>query len=279
MEFAVGHDPREFDERAGPLLRSRVENNVLATILLALLDGRYSEHRPVFASVLDADGEVVAAALRTPPHRIVCSQLNPGLADQFIDAWLAEDPEPPGINAMPATARAIAAAWARRSGRTTRRRLQMALHSLQHVVDPERPASGRLLRASDEHYGLLVAWWRAFAEESGAAGTGAEEAVRARLDGNHVWLWQDRDEPVCLLATNPPVAGAVRIGPVYTPPERRRRGYGTTAVAALSRHELDAGARTCILFTDLANPTSNKIYADVGYRRISDWEEQEFVAG
>jgi hypothetical protein len=32
-----------------------------------------------------------------------------------------------------------------------------------------------------------------------------------------------------------------------------------------------------VLFTDLANPTSNKIYAEVGYRRIADWGQREFV--
>jgi len=31
-----------------------------------------------------------------------------------------------------------------------------------------------------------------------------------------------------------------------------------------------------MLFTDLANATSNKIYAEVGYRRIGDWEEHAF---
>jgi len=40
---------------------------------------------------------------------------------------------------------------------------------------------------------------------------------------------------------------------------------------------LDDGARTCILFTDLANPTSNKIYAEIGYRRCADWQEHEFA--
>jgi predicted GNAT family acetyltransferase len=32
-----------------------------------------------------------------------------------------------------------------------------------------------------------------------------------------------------------------------------------------------------MLFTDLANPTSNKIYAEIGYRRVADWEEHAFV--
>jgi predicted GNAT family acetyltransferase len=63
---------------------------------------------------------------------------------------------------------------------------------------------------------------------------------------------------------------------VYTPPHRRRRGYAGSAVAAASRRALAGGATTCMLFTDLANPTSNKIYAEVGYRRAGDWEEHAF---
>jgi predicted GNAT family acetyltransferase len=67
----------------------------------------------------------------------------------------------------------------------------------------------------------------------------------------------------------------VRIGPVYTPPELRGRGYASSAVAARSRLAIQNGLR-CTLFTDLANPTSNKIYADVGYRRVADWNELVF---
>jgi predicted GNAT family acetyltransferase len=31
--------------------------------------------------------------------------------------------------------------------------------------------------------------------------------------------------------------------------------------------------------TDLTNPTSNKIHAEVGYRRFGDWEEYVFTPG
>ena len=72
------------------------------------------------------------------------------------------------------------------------------------------------------------------------------------------------------------MAGTVRIGPVYTPPEHRRRGYARTAVAAASRQALAQGASRCLLFTDVANRTSNKIYAEVGYERFGEHEEWEF---
>jgi predicted GNAT family acetyltransferase len=67
------------------------------------------------------------------------------------------------------------------------------------------------------------------------------------------------------------------IGPVYTPPALRRRGYAGAGVAAASRRLLDAGASRCVLFTDLDNPTSNKIYYEVGYRRFADWEQHRFT--
>jgi predicted GNAT family acetyltransferase len=69
----------------------------------------------------------------------------------------------------------------------------------------------------------------------------------------------------------------MRVGPVYTPPACRGRGYASAAVASLSQRLLDDGASRCMLFTDLSNPTSNKIYDALGYRRFADWEERRFL--
>jgi uncharacterized protein len=65
----------------------------------------------------------------------------------------------------------------------------------------------------------------------------------------------------------------VRIGPVYTPPELRGRGYATSLAAEVSRRRLAAGRRFCFLYTDLANPTSNAIYERIGYRRVCESAE------
>jgi hypothetical protein len=67
----------------------------------------------------------------------------------------------------------------------------------------------------------------------------------------------------------------IRIGPVYTPPDLRRRGYATALTAALTRSLLERH-RFCFLFTDLANPTSNGIYMRIGYEPVADVEEWRF---
>ena len=71
--------------------------------------------------------------------------------------------------------------------------------------------------------------------------------------------------------------GITRVGPVYTPPEHRRRGYATALVAAWTSELLRRGARRCMLFTDHANPTSNSIYQAVGYRPAGDSLLLDFV--
>jgi predicted GNAT family acetyltransferase len=127
---------------------------------------------------------------------------------------------------------------------------------------------------------LALRWWDGFVADSHVIDGGPETRasnVDFRIAQGHLFLWQDEGRPVSMVAMNPAVAGVIRIGPVYTPDEARRRGYASSAVAAISRLGLDAGAHTCMLYTDLANPTSNKIYADVGYRRFAEWEERVFT--
>jgi predicted GNAT family acetyltransferase len=68
----------------------------------------------------------------------------------------------------------------------------------------------------------------------------------------------------------------VRVTLVYTPPSRRGRGYASACVAALSAMLLGGGRRFCYLFTDLANPTSNRIYAKIGYRPVCDVDVYRF---
>jgi predicted GNAT family acetyltransferase len=277
MEFVFDRDPAEFAAAVQPFLDAHIECNILATVLLGALEGRPIEP-PTLARGLDEQGEVVAAALRLPPWPMLCSELDPVAADLLMGIWLEHDSELRGVNSPAPTGRALAAAWERRTGGRADCRTSMALHVLEAVTDPPRPGAGDLVRASADHRGRLVGWWRAFAQEAGVfAGADPGAVVDARVADGRIWLWESAGAPVSMVATNPSVAGVVRIGPVYTPPQFRRRGYASAAVAAVSRRALQAGARTCMLFTDLANPTSNKIYAQVGYRRIATWAEHEFT--
>ncbi len=83
--------------------------------------------------------------------------------------------------------------------------------------------------------------------------------------------------PVSWASGSQSLPTAARIGPVYTPSDYRRKGYATACVAALSQKLLDQGCKRCFLFTDLANPTSNHIYQQIGYRPVCDWRDYSFI--
>ena len=61
-------------------------------------------------------------------------------------------------------------------------------------------------------------------------------------------------------------------------PDERGRGFATSLVAAQSRWLLEQGRQFCFLYTDLANPTSNRIYARIGYEPVCDSTEITFTA-
>jgi len=272
MRFVLTSDAAEFEARTERLLSAHIECNVLATVLILVLDGVYRNAGAVFSYGLADDEEVRFAAIRTPPHPLLASPLESDVG-AFVGLWLQADPDVDRVTSIATTARAIAAAWAGQTGGAARRAMREAMHVLEDVRDPSRPAPGELRLADAGDRSLLIAWMEEFVSEAGVAGASQGAAMidsRMRREGILVW---DDGQPVSMVGVTPEVAGVVRIGPVYTPPALRRRGYAGSAVAAASRRALTGGARQCMLYTDLDNPTSNKIYAEVGYRRIGDWEE------
>jgi predicted GNAT family acetyltransferase len=151
------------------------------------------------------------------------------------------------------------------------------LYRLDAVVQPPAPPGAwRLAEPGDG--ALIDRWSTGFAEDTGVeSGESIGRDLASRVGDGRVFLWVDGGEPVSLTATAQPIGGVVRVGPVYTPPDRRGRGFASALVAVVSQHALDAGNDCCTLFTDLDNPTSNRIYQAVGYRPICDVGMHEFT--
>jgi predicted GNAT family acetyltransferase len=174
-------------------------------------------------------------------------------------------PEPAGVSG-PAdiVERAVAAL----ADRPEQRRIGLRLFRLDELTQPD-DVIGEPRAATIADRGLIADWYRAFGAEAGALGVNLEEAVDRALASGRVWLWCVYGRPVSLAARREPEAGSARVGPVYTPPTERGHGYGSAVTAAATRDILDLGAIPA-LFTDLANPTSNKIYQQLGYYAVED---------
>ena len=296
MSWQTTADVTEFLAAAGPWLRrERARNTVILSVTETMrvneaAAGRSSRaaagpppsaaagqparqaSRPLFGWWSDPAGAVAGAFMHTPPFPVVLTAVALEAAAELAAVTMAARPVG-GVNAHPEVAEAFGDAWraGRPGGRVDVYRRQR-LYRLAELVWPDPPPDGTARIARDGDAPLTAGWFAAFADEVDDMGKGEDQSAAAREKISHgaVMLWEDGGRPVSIACNTVQVSGMVRIGPVYTPPQARGRGYASAATAALSRRLLEAGAEEVVLFTDLANPVSNSIYQRIGYRPVED---------
>jgi uncharacterized protein len=260
------------------LVEREAENNLLLGISHDIAQGKlYADIEPYLATVTDG-GRIVAAALRTPPHNLHISCAAQEALELIATDAVSLYPDLPGVQGPKDTAKIFAEMWTEFTGSPARLGFAQRIYQLDEVT-PTPSVQGKLRAISRDDIDLAVKWWLGFeAEAYGLHNLElAERSIRARLESETrgLFLWQDQ-VPVAMAGYSGSTPNGMRVGPVYTPPGFRRRGYGTAATAALSQLLLDRGRRYCFLFTDLSNPTSNSIYQRIGYQPIVDVDEYRF---
>jgi predicted GNAT family acetyltransferase len=180
----------------------------------------------------------------------------------------------PGVNADAATAASFAGQWTERCKSGATPLMGMRLYELFDLGDAPR-AAGRLRPAVLDDRSVMIEWTRSFQQEIGEPADDTELRVDRGMAAGQVWVWDD-GEAVSMAVNSEPLQGVVRLAGVYTPHDKRKRGYAEACVHALSRHLVGAGYR-CILYTDLGNPTSNSIYRRIGYRAVAEWLRYRFA--
>jgi GNAT superfamily N-acetyltransferase len=256
------------------LLRDEARYNLELALTARIAGGEvFGDLDPVLLTVHEG-ADLVGAALMTPPWNLLLSPAPP-LAAVPIDKALAEAGiDPPGALGPPETVTHFAAAHCARTGRRDRISREEGVYRLRTLIPP-RPVPGALRQARTDEVDVVIAWERAFQAEV-QAGNMDEDRVRRGVDGDMVWFWDDGG-PRTLVGCGGYTPNGARIGPVYTPPEHRGRGYASAATAAVSDVLMRERGRTyCFLYTDLANPTSNKIYRAIGYEHVTDVREIAF---
>jgi predicted GNAT family acetyltransferase len=277
-------DATEFYRHVEPfLLVHEAEHNLLFGIMNAIMTTNSYQLPPYLACVQQAD-EVVAVAMRTPPYNLLLSNM----ADPSILQWIAQDVqtvfgELRGVLGTKALSKSFADIWEGLSGQKYHLNFQQRIYRLEQV-NPVSGVTGEYRKPTEDNRELLVQWIMDFSAEAveNITREEAERNIHLRLTSDPslrgVRLWYDGGVPVSFAGYSGPTPNGIRIGPVYTPPEYRGRGYASACVAALSQELLDQGRKFVFLFTDLSNPTSNHIYQDIGYMPVSDVDEYRFEA-
>ncbi|WP_020391922.1 GNAT family N-acetyltransferase [Kribbella catacumbae] len=285
MNVRLTSDPAEFQATTFPFLEADpVLHTLIMTNVADRVAGRYpAEAGPAyFVSVHDDAGEVVGAAMRTPGRPVYVGALRADLAAEVAEAYAEVLPELSGVAGDRAAVRAFGQRWtelrglagAGSTGRVAGTESRgTRLHRLDTLTPLVAAGNCRPMRAGDVQ---LAAEWMSDGFPAEAAFLDATWAERQLAQGT-MWFWEVTGEPVSMASFRLPLFGVSRVGPVYTPPERRRNGYAGALTGEISAKVLAQGNQAC-LYTDLANPTSNKIYAQLGYVPVADFIDLTFTA-
>lgn len=269
MRVIPHEDIGEFVREAMPWLeREPVRHNLIATLIAARASGDHPvEEGLILWTIADGEGAIAGVAIQTPPMPMIITDMPPAALEALAGAAKAQGLQRFNGPNTRRLAELIAGGGAVLQSRGS------GLHRLRRVVPPEDvPGHARLALPRD--FEVVFPWVHGFQADVGDDEKLTESQVEARIANGRLWVWEHDGELLSMTARTQPVHGVVRVNFVYTPPELRGHGYASALVAAVSREILDEG-NIPILYTDLANPTSNKIYAAVGFEKIEEpelWE-------
>ena len=148
---------------------------------------------------------------------------------------------------------------------------------LDQLVVPRPVADGTLIcrRPLPREVDLLVEWRVAFMVEAlgfrpstGTTREARDDIIHA-IEQRRQWLLLDHDAPVACAALNARLPDVVQIGGVWTPPDRRNRGYARAVTAGVLLEARMAGVRRAVLFTDDA--AASRAYEAIGFRQVGEY--------
>jgi uncharacterized protein len=270
-------DINSFYNRVYPfLLRKEPENNLSLGLLNNIkTGGRYKD--PLLISAEDEGSQLRGAFIMTPPHHLVAAleidEKDYLTISKGLQALLNEEGIIiPGFVSEKNTALKLTDVWCDLNGSDHEIRMKQRIYKLDHVNDIPIP-DGRLVKVRDNDIQLLAEWIIGFTEETGVNTLFGHDALERAKDmisnENYIYFWEVDGCPVSMARGGRWTDNGITVNFVYTPKQYRKKGYASAVVAKISDillNEFDF----CTLYTDLDNPTSNKIYKNIGYKPVCD---------
>ena len=277
LRIVVHADAGAFRGRAEAwLMAAEDEHNLILGLSAALAgaDPGTGEDRQLWVT-MEAGGQVVGCAFRTPPHKMGLTRMPVEAAALLAKEVASHYAALPAAFGPPDVAEAFARAWCEVTGTSWATGLPQRMYRLDQVIHPVG-VPGTLRHATEDDLPLAREWAEDFARDAGHMFRTAPAARERWVRQRELYLWDVEGAPVSMaLATGWTPHGA-RVGYVFTPREQRGHGYASALTAAVSQRILEGGRHFCVLYTDATNAVSNAIYPRVGYRHLVDLVDVDF---
>ena len=274
--------PSFLEAAADYLYHDEVINGVLIGVADRTHEHTAAGYTPYLATITQS-GQFHLVAVMTPPHRLLLNAESVHQSEALgalVEDLRGDRRTVPGVTGPVQVAEAFASSWRQAETFAVERSMEMMVFELRNVMQPEA-VSGEPRLAEDSDLDLLSEWIDSFNREVRQNPRPDRNELRRsvvrRIERQELLLWEDGGRPVSLAGRSRPSPRGAAIDIVRTPAEFRRQGYASACVAELSQRILDEGKQFVTLFTDVANPTPNHIYQQIGYQPRGEFVQLDFV--
>ncbi|MEB9503624.1 GNAT family N-acetyltransferase [Bacillus anthracis] len=268
IQLHVYEEIVNFKEEVTPFLeKNEQENNLILGVLQMV-------HQPIFMGIAKQGEEIAVVFLQTEEKKQIIVATSEMADEDIVELAkkLAEVyPNVPGLIGNKKIVQRLAEEIAVLENKKTTVAMEQGIYELKQVK--KKWNGDEVFReVNSDELTLIEQWIYQFCEDVNLPTTKEEAKQTAHtLITNHRLFGLEVDgKLVSVAAKTRPTKNNITVNFVYTPKEERKKGYVSNCVAALSQRMLDEGYKTTTLYTDLANPTSNKIYQEIGYEQIAE---------
>ena len=280
MEITVYDNPKDFleiilDNFSEPL----GENELMFGLTHVLLKDPDHYGCKAFMSTVTEKNEVRLSAFMTSPWSIILygkDPIDPIILTGFAEYLINNNISIPGVNSKSGISEIFADIYCRKKKCQKKVKMNMTFYTLK-TVNEISYSSGKLISAEPKHKDLVLDWTVKFNDEANLGMP--EEAIKRHVDfifkEGFGYFWFDDSVRSMAFLERPSKTG-IGIAYVYTPPDSRNKGYGTSCIGSLCQLALEKGYKYCCLFADKTNPISNRIYQKVGFIQLCDYVMYDF---
>lgn len=267
IQLHVYEEVLNFKEEVTSFLEKNEQGNNLILGVLQMVQ------EPIFMGVAKQEEEIAAVFLQTVEKQIIVATSEMAeegiveLAKKLAEVY----PNVPGLIGNKKIVQRLAEEIAVLENKKTTVAMEQGIYELKQVKKKWN-GDGIFREVSSDKLTLIEQWIYQFCEDVKLPTTKeeAKQTAHTLITNRRLFGLEVDGKLVSVAAKTRPTTNNITVNFVYTPKEARKKGYASSCVAALSQRMLDEGYKTTTLYTDLANPTSNKIYQEIGYEKMME---------
>lgn len=281
MELHSYQDISEyFNKVENLLLKNESFYNLKLGLVTAINNNTIETTNPLYL-VVSENHQTIGCALRSNLDRpLAISKMSKEALEKLVSYLIDQKIILAGIIGEVETVESFKNLWISRQPFNYKLNLHLGVYETKTVVDLDH--STELILGSTEHEKTIFNFVKGFCNECFTNTIHTDENIdklcKRHIENKSIFLLKNKLGEIISMAAN--TRGSTNGGTislVFTPPEYRGQGLGSSVTAKVAKLILK-DKQFANLFTDMTNPTSNSIYQKIGFKMIGENIHYDFIA-